>query len=64
MPYTISGATVYGVYVCSHCGASGDFSMEGDEYADGSFGVMELYCPDCGEDLDSEPEDDEDDEDE
>lgn len=56
MPYTISGATLYGVYECSRCGASGDFSMEGDEYADGSFGLMDFGCPECGEDLDSEDE--------
>lgn len=60
MPYVISGATIYGVYNCSHCGANGTFQQDGDEYADGTFGVIGMACPECDEDLDSDPEEYED----
>lgn len=56
MPYVIAGATVYGIYKCKRCGAIGEFTLEADEYADGTFGLMGFECPECYADLDDEDE--------
>lgn len=49
--YKGNGAIIYIHWECDSCGASGDTSVDGDEYVNDMYSVTNFYCEVCGEEI-------------
>ncbi|MFW6377600.1 MAG: hypothetical protein ACOCZ5_03035 [bacterium] len=49
--YWIEAAMLDVGFMCDECGASGHFEAQAIEFCDGSVGVENPTCPECGAEL-------------